>query len=452
MALNGTMVKIETVTVGSGGQASIEFTNIPQTYTDLKLVLSGRSTFSYYYGQVYFNNSTTGYSRRSLGGDGSAPFSGSFSNEYTLVVSRSNETASTFGNMEIYIPNYSSTSTNKSFSVDGVTENNGTTAYAVMFAALWSNTAAITSIKLDPDSGDFAQYSTATLYGISRTTSQIKATGGMVYDDANYVYHLFTSSGTFTPSSNLTCEYLVVAGGGGGGSGIQSVDIGGGGGAGGFRNGSMSLTANTGYTVTVGAGGTANSVGSNSVFSTITSNGGGNGGGNNSTANGGSGGSGGGGRGGSPTPSNGGAGNTPTATPSQGNNGGNGTSAASGYGGGGGGGATAVGANGTSTTGGNGGNGDSSYSTWATVTLTGSNGVYAGGGGGGIGNYGTVTGPGTGGTGGGGDGGRRQPSVVAPGNGVANSGGGGGGGGSDQNGSQTGGSGGSGVVIVRYAK
>lgn len=164
-----TYKKIASVTVTSaGGASNIEFTSIPSTYDDLVVKVSGRSSFSYYYGQVYFNNSTTGYSRRQLGGDGSSAFSGSYSNEFTLIVGRSNETASTFGNMEIYIPNYAG-STNKSFSVDGVTENNATSAYAIMYAALWSNTAAITSIKLDPDSGDFVQYSTATLYGISKS-------------------------------------------------------------------------------------------------------------------------------------------------------------------------------------------------------------------------------------------------------------------------------------------
>jgi hypothetical protein len=54
MALNGTMVKIDTVTVGSGGAASIEFTNIPQTYTDLQIVLSARSATSDVFSQITF--------------------------------------------------------------------------------------------------------------------------------------------------------------------------------------------------------------------------------------------------------------------------------------------------------------------------------------------------------------------------------------------------------------
>jgi hypothetical protein len=37
---------ISSVTVGAGGAAYIEFTNIPQTYTDLNLVFSGRNTSS----------------------------------------------------------------------------------------------------------------------------------------------------------------------------------------------------------------------------------------------------------------------------------------------------------------------------------------------------------------------------------------------------------------------
>jgi hypothetical protein len=75
--------------------------------------------------------------------------------------------------------------------------------------------------------------------------------------------------GTFTPSRAFYADYLVVAGGGGGG-GISSRRCGGGGGAGGLRStvtatgggGSLesALSLNcSGYTVTVGAGGSTNS-------------------------------------------------------------------------------------------------------------------------------------------------------------------------------------------------
>jgi hypothetical protein len=165
-----TMTLISSVTVGAGGAANISFSSIPATYTDLVLKLSARNNGAQYYGQLYFNGSTTGYSRRLLYGDGSAAGSIAISNEYTLVTNPTTSyTANTFGNFEMYIPNYAG-STNKSYSIDAVIENNASTAYATMYAALWSNTAAINQITLVPNSPDtFVQYSTAYLYGIKNS-------------------------------------------------------------------------------------------------------------------------------------------------------------------------------------------------------------------------------------------------------------------------------------------
>ena len=221
-----------------------------------------------------------------------------------------------------------------------------------------------------------------------------------------------------------TVEYLVVAGGGGGGS-----DLGGGGGAGGFRTStSFAVTTGVTYTVTVGGGGGQNTVGQNSVFSSITMPGGGAGRANASTAslNGGS-----------------GAGVHATGTPgiatapSFGGLGfGGGTGISTGGGGsssGGGGGAGGVGGNGVTSVGGNGGLGVSS-------TITGTALFYAGGGGGGV--WG-----GTGGSGGssiGGAGGSTTSGFSAS---PANRGSGGGGA-ADAN--RGGGSGSSGVVIIAY--
>lgn len=164
-----TMTLVQTVTVGSGGAASIDFTSIPQTMTDLVLVLSGAGTGDI---KIKFNGSGSLASRRSLSGNGSSVASGNGTDGYA---GRSNAAgiANTFGNTVIYIPNYAA-STYKSYSVDSVDENNGTTAYQILVAGLWSNTAAITSIELSDygSSLNFSQYSTATLYGI------LKGSGG----------------------------------------------------------------------------------------------------------------------------------------------------------------------------------------------------------------------------------------------------------------------------------
>ena len=176
MPTNPNMVAIQTVTVGSGGAASIEFTNIPQTYTDLVIKASLRDTRTdspVTDVALTFNNSATGYSMRMIYGDGSSAGSASSSgaSRITGFYENTNQTTSnTFSNNEIYIPNYTS-SNNKSTSIDGVTENNATTIYASLVAGLWANSSAITSIKLVPAVGSlsYVQYSTATLYGIKNT-------------------------------------------------------------------------------------------------------------------------------------------------------------------------------------------------------------------------------------------------------------------------------------------
>ncbi len=165
-----TYKKIASVTVGSGGAANIEFTSIPGTYTDLLIKVSSRSTVASENTniQIDFNGSTSNRTFRELYGTGSVAGSGNGSAMRGGYTSGSTATASTFGNAEIYIPNYAG-STNKSASADGVAEGNIAGQFMAMVANLWSQTAAITSIKLYPASDNFAQYSTATLYGISKS-------------------------------------------------------------------------------------------------------------------------------------------------------------------------------------------------------------------------------------------------------------------------------------------
>jgi hypothetical protein len=162
-----TYSKIATYTVGSGGVASISFLNIPQTYTDLMIVFSLRSSTAGEDTQLSFNSSTANFSSRNLAGNGSSASSGSRSdNIISASMDYSTYTASTFSNGSLYIPNYTS-SNNKSFSVDTVVENNATTAPMQLIAGLWSNTAAITSITFtNYAAGNYVQYSSAHLYGI----------------------------------------------------------------------------------------------------------------------------------------------------------------------------------------------------------------------------------------------------------------------------------------------
>jgi len=170
-----TYFPITTTTVGAGGATNVEFTSIPGTYTDLLVSISLRTNDTGNDSgatRMTFNNDTgSNYSFKRIYGDGSAVGTGGTTGATYIRVGNncpsSGNTANTFANVSLYIPNYTS-SNNKSTSEDNVGENNTTTAYIQMNAALWSGTSAITSIKFTAENANISQYSTFTLYGIKK--------------------------------------------------------------------------------------------------------------------------------------------------------------------------------------------------------------------------------------------------------------------------------------------
>ena len=157
---------IASSTVGAGGASAITFSSIPSTYTDLCLKMSLRLVADGDYGTMTINGSGSNFSSRRIYGDGSAATSATRSDNYLIgVYNASGSTGNTFANLEIYFPNYAG-SNNKSFSIDAVTENNATSAVATLSANLWSNTPAINALSFLPYTSNFAQFSTAYLYGV----------------------------------------------------------------------------------------------------------------------------------------------------------------------------------------------------------------------------------------------------------------------------------------------
>jgi hypothetical protein len=157
---------VSTVTVGSGGAASIEFTGIPATGKDLLILLSARNTSTSIGGAKFRLNGDTNdanYAAIRLFGNGSTASSNT---SYTNDIPGLGTTADTFGNIAIYTANYTST-TNKSISQDEVTENNATTAVQQIAAWSYTSSSAVTSCSIVGTSITFAQYSTASLYIIS---------------------------------------------------------------------------------------------------------------------------------------------------------------------------------------------------------------------------------------------------------------------------------------------
>ena len=161
---------ISSVTVGSGGASDITFSSIASTWTDLVVKASLRGNYGDTGGTatLQLNGSTTSYSWKALESSGSSAYSfgtGSGTSINNSGATNANNTANTFGNVEFYIPNAFG-SNYKSVSVDGTGENNATLNYQALTAGLWSNTSAITSIKLTVVAASLVQYSTAYLYGV----------------------------------------------------------------------------------------------------------------------------------------------------------------------------------------------------------------------------------------------------------------------------------------------
>jgi hypothetical protein len=273
------------------GVSSITFTSIPQGYTDLVIVINGVNTTGSYPANFRVGNGSvdtgSNYSRTGLSGNGSSATSYRGSNETYFYTDYASDISG--GGMSITnIMNYSNTTTNKTF----LNRCGGAGAAVRAIAGLWRSTAAISTVEVS--FGITQTGGTATIYGIAATSVGAKATGGDIYSDSSYYYHVFDANGTFTPTQSISADVLVVAGGGGGGSGG-----GGGGGAGGLLGyTAQSLTA-TGYSITVGAGGEGGgasssspangTVGSNSSAFSLTSIGGGSGGAPGTSGNGGSG-------------------------------------------------------------------------------------------------------------------------------------------------------------------
>ena len=433
-------VPIQTQTLTSTA-SSITFTNIPQIYKTLVIKYSARnnsSTLPFYISVN--NNSGTQYSQF-FHNDSNTLFAGrdTSSNTYSSYVygAGTGQATDMFSNCELKFIDYSGSQLKRWYGTYTIANTSSSILMGRSSGYFTGVTTGITSISFSGTT--FISGTTFTLYGVGGT----RASGGTVTADADYTYHTFTSTGTFTSLERIKgAELLLIGGGGGGGSGL-----GGGGGAGGIALvTNQTLNAGASYTAVIGAGGGASggtygSVGSNSTFASFSGLGGGGGSsgsqGTFPTGNGGSGGGGG----------NGFSGGTATQ-PSvatvfgYGNNGGGDGAAA------GGGGAGTAGLT-NNTYGADGGAGTALFDRWARVTNTGvlSNGLYyyAGGGAGSQDRYnqGSLAG-GTGGVGGGGDGADAGGSSSA---GTANTGGGGGGGG---NNSGVGSSGGSGLVIIRY--
>jgi hypothetical protein len=168
------MQPIYTRTITTGG-SSVTFNSIPQTFTDLQILISGRGGESTVTNLIYLQFNGVGgsgsYSTTRLSATGSAAYSDRSSGAsgdyfYAGLSAEANATANTFGNTSIYIPNYTGTQYKQIIS-DTVGENNATATGMTLGAGLIISTNPITSMSIGIFGG-FVANSTVSLYGITK--------------------------------------------------------------------------------------------------------------------------------------------------------------------------------------------------------------------------------------------------------------------------------------------
>jgi hypothetical protein len=172
------MELIQTATVGSGGAASVTFSSIPQTYTDLVIISSARHTSGTADNLVIqLNGTTSSYSGIYLGGTGTGTQNytqsslGVTSGLLVGNIGGTSYTANTFQASVTNIPNYTGTAAKLAIQNGGF-ENNSTTGYHSITTSRSTVTAAITSIVIKPSAYSLAEHSTFSLYGV------LKGSGG----------------------------------------------------------------------------------------------------------------------------------------------------------------------------------------------------------------------------------------------------------------------------------
>ena len=168
-----TYVPIASTTLATTA-ASVTFSAIPATYTDLVVKVSARVASAVILTDMYwYVNSTGNSSDTLLYANGSTANSARNINAptqwYAGQINGASATSNTFSSAEYYLPSYLN-SFNKPASTFMVSENNSATDNSILIGAnLKSNTATITSIIFDSNGQNFVSGSTFHLYGISNT-------------------------------------------------------------------------------------------------------------------------------------------------------------------------------------------------------------------------------------------------------------------------------------------
>ena len=167
---NGAYDALATVTVPSGGVASVEFSGIPQGYKHLQVRWMAKMSAAGLVTGINLrlnNDSGANYKRHALYGEGAAPspYAVNGSDAWMGFIPRA-DSANTFGVGITDILDYASTTKNKTIRTLNGQDQNGSGNVGIFSTLYFATPSAISSIIFYPDSANFTQYSTFALYGV----------------------------------------------------------------------------------------------------------------------------------------------------------------------------------------------------------------------------------------------------------------------------------------------
>ena len=168
----GAYDSLATVTVPSGGAASVIFTGISNTYKHLQIRWLARDNFGSTASDAnmrFNSDSGSNYSWHQLTGDGSSATSYDTTSQTAMRTGRvtgTTSSANVFGATILDLLDYTSTSKNKTVRNLAGFDSNGF-GTVELNSGSWMSTAAITQITITPRAGtSFDQYSSFALYGV----------------------------------------------------------------------------------------------------------------------------------------------------------------------------------------------------------------------------------------------------------------------------------------------
>ena len=161
-------------TVLTGTQSTVTFSSIPQTYTDLKMLIYARGNGAGESNVVQFtingSTPTVTYARILQNGPSVAGQRGS--GQFACFIAGSNTASAVYGSVELNIPRYTNTSYNKIYSLMSYQPSDTNTANTInaCFGDHFpQSTSAISSIDVTVSGASFVSGSLFYLYGIKNS-------------------------------------------------------------------------------------------------------------------------------------------------------------------------------------------------------------------------------------------------------------------------------------------